>query len=833
MTLFPVTPETYTLSITPDLQRFVFDGHLTLSAVAHAPCDTIRLDCADLEIRTCNISTGKTDAAQTSCKFTLDPAKETLIIVPPEPISGPFFLTIVYSGTINDTMAGFYRSRIEVPGGPTHMAVTQFQESDARRAFPCFDHPAQKAVFELKMIIPEELVAISNTTIQSMTQQADGKKQVVFAPTPKMSTYVFFFGVGPFEIHPDATDPRVRGVCLPGMGDQTRFGLTFGRKALAYGEAYYGIDYPLPKMDLIAVPDFAFGAMENWGAITFRENLFLHISGVTSWEGESRICEVIAHEIVHQWFGNLVTPEDWKYLWLNESFATYFGYGMVDHYHPDWEFWPQFVKSQTESAMSRDALHETIPIEMPGDALVAITTSTAPIIYNKGGSVLRQLEAWIGPDPFKAGLRRYLSDYAYGCAASHHLWEILAQTSGIPVDRFMENWITQPGFPLVTVRRNGDTLFFDQRRFTFLPGDTREMWMIPLTLALYSHDGSVTVHTRIMENATDEVDLPKGIHAYKINPQQTGFYHVKYEDPDNFQELETRVKNRSLPSMDRWGIQNDAYALVKSGALTMDAYLSVAQWYMGESDYLPLSSLDNHLFEAALILEGEIRARTIRTEIALIHTALDTMGWTPSDRDRPTSAMLRDQLLVHGACLKDDRVLRHLEPRFREFMEGAGIVPDIFRAVMTAGGVKGDPAALDAMIARYEKSAVEHERMILVSAFGSIAPWPLLEKALDYALNHVPDRIRYLALVVAAGNPEAGSNLWPWLEDRLPRMKTMHPMLFERVISAFVPIPGLADPNQTLAFCKTLVTYEPRLADIIALSRERLQVNVAFRQRER
>jgi aminopeptidase N len=197
-------------------------------------------------------------------------------------------------------------------------------------------------------------------------------------------------------------------------------------------------------MDLIAVPDFAFGAMENWGAITFRENLLLHVPGVTSREGESRICEVIAHEIAHQWFGNLVTPEDWKYLWLNESFATYFGYGMVDHHHPDWEVWHQFVRSQTETALARDALHETFAIEMPGGAQVAITTSTAPIIYSKGGSILRQLEAWIGPDHFKAGLRRYLTAFAYGSAASHHLWESLSAASGRPVDALMKNWVTPP-----------------------------------------------------------------------------------------------------------------------------------------------------------------------------------------------------------------------------------------------------------------------------------------------------------------------------------------------------------------------------------------------------
>ena len=450
----------YRLTIEPDLGRFTFAGRMILSANADEPTDTLTLDCAELAIWQCRVQPDRPDEKGIDCPFTLDPAKTGLTIHLPDSLSGVFQLTIDYTGKINDRMAGFYRSRIQTDNLQNYMAVTQFQESDARRAFPCLDHPAQKAIFTVEMVIEKNLTAISNTDIQTIAELENGRRRVTFHPTPKMSTYLLFFGVGPFEIHEDIVDRRVRAVCLPGMGDQTAFGREFGRKALAYGEDYYAIDYPLTKLDLIAVPDFAFGAMENWGAITFRENLLLNIPGVTSREALARICEVIAHEITHQWFGNLVTPEDWKYLWLNESFATYFGYGMVDHHYPEWEIWDQFVRSQTETAMARDALNETFAIEMPGGAQVAITTSTAPIIYSKGGSILRQLEAWIGPDHFKAGLRRYLTDFAYGNAASHHLWESLSAASGMPVAELMRSWVTQPGFPVITAERKNNTLSF-------------------------------------------------------------------------------------------------------------------------------------------------------------------------------------------------------------------------------------------------------------------------------------------------------------------------------------------------------------------------------------
>ena len=266
-----ITPTAYALVIEPDLERFQFAGRMTLTATIENPTDTINLDCAELAIWKCRVNAEGSDDDPADCSFTLEPEKEKLTIHMPAAISGTVAMTIEYVGQINNRMAGFYRSRI--PGGdhPDHIAVTQFQESDARRAFPCLDHPARKAVFTITMVVPEALTAIANTGIDSTRSLGNGRKEVVFHPTPTMSTYLLFFGVGPFEIHQDEQDPRVRAVCLPGMGAQTGFGRRFGRKALGYGEDYYGIDYPLDKMDLIAVPDFAFGAMENWGAITFRE----------------------------------------------------------------------------------------------------------------------------------------------------------------------------------------------------------------------------------------------------------------------------------------------------------------------------------------------------------------------------------------------------------------------------------------------------------------------------------------------------------------------------------------------------------------------------------
>lgn len=387
-----IKPEHYALQIRPDLSNFSFSAQATIRLTAAQPVSDLTLNAKDLAVWSCRLLT---DGQYKECRFSMDPSGETMDIDFPEKMEGAITVQIDYEGKINDLMAGFYRSRYVEAGADQYIAVTQFQESDARRVIPCMDNPLHKATFDIEMIVDEKLEAISNEVVVEKKQLGNGKKRIKFRKTPTMSTYLVFLGIGKFDFVRNTRDPRVSVVTLPSQTRYADFGAEFGQKALGYCEQYFQIPYPLPKMDLIAVPDFAFGAMENWGAITFRENLLLFYPGTTSKAGEQRICEVIAHEIVHQWFGNLVTPSDWKYLWLNESFATYFAYRVVDHYYPEWDTWGQFLTGQTDVALSRDQLTDTQSIEIPGGGQVMINVSTAPIIYSKGGSILRQVEGYV------------------------------------------------------------------------------------------------------------------------------------------------------------------------------------------------------------------------------------------------------------------------------------------------------------------------------------------------------------------------------------------------------------------------------------------------------
>ena len=442
----------YTLHIVPDLENLTFEGRLRLTASPEAPLETLQLNAAELDIRRCRVMQG---IAAVETAYDLDAANETLAIRMSPTVLEPFSVDIEYGGLINDRMAGFYRSAYRWNGQKHFMAVTQFQESDARRALPCLDHPRHKATFDIAMTVDADLTAISNGAVREEISLANGKKEVRFERTPRMSTYLVFFGVGRFESRQDGEDKRVHLLTPPGGSQYGDLGLLCGRQSLQFCEAYFGIPYPLDKLDLISIPDFAFGAMENWGAVTFRENLLLDYPGVTSKAGQERIFEVTAHEITHQWFGNLVTPADWRYLWLNESFATFFGYGIVDHYRPEWEIWSQFILSQTDAALRRDGLQETFPIEIPGGEHLVINTSTAPIIYSKGGSVLRQIRGFIGEAAFQEGLRHYLGRHAYQCADSLQFWEAFEAVSDQPVSDIMRAWVEQPGYPVVRARRDG------------------------------------------------------------------------------------------------------------------------------------------------------------------------------------------------------------------------------------------------------------------------------------------------------------------------------------------------------------------------------------------
>ena len=823
----PVNPIHYTLRLEPDLVRFRCSGQVEIVAQATEAIDTVVLNVLELAIWDCRL---KENDKLKACAFMLKPDKEELHVILPQPMEDRITLVITFEGHINDKMAGFYRSRFEFEGQTRYIGVTQFEESDARRAFPCMDHPARKATFDVEMVVDAELTAISNGAVRKESHLDSGKKRVQFERTPRMSTYLLFFGVGQFEFVQDPVDKRVFVAATPGKKAYTDFGLTFGRQALKFCEEYYQVPYPLSKMDLIAVPDFAFGAMENWGAITFRENLLLHFPEITSKSGEERICEVIAHEIVHQWFGNLVTPSDWKYLWLNESFATYFGYGVVDHYYPDWGVWEQFINGNTNLAFNRDALHETFAIEIPGGEHVVINTSTAPIIYSKGGSILRQIEGFIGPEHFKNGLRHYLKTHEYRNAASHHLWEALEEISQQPVTHLMKSWIEQPGHPLVVAERQGNQLVLTQKRFTFLPNQFDQVWQIPVTIRWFNASGDSGTMTQLMVDQSMTLPLGEDVVAYKINADQTGFYRVQYRQAENLEALGPYVKDRTLSEIDRWGLQNDLFAAVRSGSAGLETYLAFIDWYGDEDAYLPLSSLAGNLFSAYLIAPDEKRQRIAAVGKQLLDHTLSKIGFEPIPDEPFTISILRDQILYPAVLFGSTQAAEFATATFASLMAGKSVHADIMKSVLQVGAHSGDAQTLDGLIQRLENAESEHERMNILVALACFSDPALIERSLAYCLEHVPDRNKFIPVTATAANPIAADHMWNWYVDNLDALERFHPMLYERVIASVVPLGGMQQPAEVREFFESYVAKNPQVADVVKLSLEKLEINLRTRK---
>jgi tricorn protease interacting factor F2/3 len=820
-------PIHYQLRLEPDLNTFSFKGVVAVQLHSPQPSDQIQLNSLELTISTCKVKKGDQWEA---CKFYLEPQKETLKITLPDKMAGRIDILIDFAGSINDKMAGFYRSAYTLEGHTRYIAVTQFEESDARRALPCMDHPLYKATFDIEIITEKNLNVISNEAIEEEKDLSDGKKSVRFRRTPRMSTYLLFFGVGEFETFKDVQDERVIGAALPDRIDHLAFGTEFGRKALQYCENYYGIPYPLTKMHLIAVPDFAFGAMENWGAITFRENLLLFYPEITSSLGVQRICEVTAHEIVHQWFGNLVTPSDWKYLWLNESFATYFGYGVVDHYYPEWGTWDQFLLGQTETAMSRDALHETFPIEIPGGEHVVINSSTAPIIYSKGGSLLRQIQGYIGMENFQNGLRHYLKLHQYDCASSYHLWEAFDAVSDRPVADMVHPWIEQPGFPLIEARRNGKQLTLSQKRFTYLPQTSETVWPIPIVMEIFKNNGDAIRQVEVLEEKTRTIELTPDTAAVKVNAGQTGFYRTYYPETVDLEVLGGFVREKRLGPEDRWGLQNDLFALARANILSFEDYLQFLTFYEKENAYLPLSSIDDNLFQAFLVLDEIWQNRIAKKGQSVAEKTLEQIGHTPLPNEPRTISLLREQMIWHAAVYNHKETLDFAEEQFDNLTRGEAVSPDITKCIMQAGALSNGSTAFDWLCRHLETTTSEHERMNVLTALGCFKEPELLKTAAQYTLDKVPARNKFIPLVSMAANPYAIPFLWEWYVSHVTELETFHPMLYERVIAAIVPIAGMRAPETVRSFFKKYMQKIPLVADISRLSLEKLEINLNMRR---
>ncbi|NBV03871.1 MAG: M1 family peptidase, partial [Acidimicrobiia bacterium] len=475
-------PNRYEVHLEPDLDAATFSGTVTIHVDVATPdpsMDGIVLNAAELGIHSATI-----DGEPAS--VTVDEDLERVTVSTGSPLdAGPHRVELTFDGTINDRLRGFYRSTfIDGDGVEQVIATTQMQSTDCRRAFPCLDEPEFKAVFSITMTVADGLTVISNSPESSRreVESPSGRRvEVTFGDTMRMSTYLVAFIVGPLKAT-DAIDVDgvpVRVVHTPGKGHLTAFGLETAAFSLRWFREYYGIDYPGDKIDLVALPDFAAGAMENLGCITFRENLLLVDPARSTQSEKQLVVDVVAHELAHMWFGDLVTMRWWNGIWLNEAFATFMELAACAAFRPEWGRWETFGVERSV-AFETDSLSSTRPVEFevrsPADAEGMFDVLT----YQKGGALLRMLEQHLGEERFRAGVSHYLKRHAYRSTETADLWDAIEETSGEPVRRIMDSWIWQPGYPLVEATLDGDEVVLGQRRFSFSDSGDGTVWAVPV-----------------------------------------------------------------------------------------------------------------------------------------------------------------------------------------------------------------------------------------------------------------------------------------------------------------------------------------------------------------
>src|SRR2546427_5336994 len=570
--------------------------------------------------------------------------------------SGP--LEVDYKGKVSESLTGFYKA----PYGDKYVLTTHFEAGHARRLLPCIDHPAYKADFKLTVRTRNDLSVISNMPVESEKKEGN-MKTVTFQKTPKMSTYLLYLGIGRFQEdrnRHNKTELYTASVVKPDGRIKTGLAFEAAQKSLEFYEKYFGIPYDLPKLHLIAVPEFAYGAMENWGAITFRE-ILLHADEDTSTSTKKNIVEVIAHEIAHMWFGDLVTMKWWDDLWLNESFATFMAYKVVDWAYPQWKIWQDFVKNSTGGAMARDALKSTHPIEAKVRSPEEVEELFDEISYGKGASILRMIEAYIGPENFKNGVRHYLQKFRYGNASGQDLWSNLQEGSGTEVARIMEGWISQEGFPVVKASLADGRLTLEQERFLLTGETSKQIWPIPVTMNI---DGKT--QSLLLDKKRSEVKLPTTLRSIKVNVDQTGFYVVQYDG----NELGGLVWKGRLSPLDRWGLISDAKAFLLSGRIPFKEYLDLIERYENEDEYLPAIEVSDQLaflYQIAPSKLIDIKRKVHHTELKIFQSKKDDNSTTLKG------------IVAARLTLVDDAYAKEASSKFKDL---ANVEPDMKRSVV-------------------------------------------------------------------------------------------------------------------------------------------------------
>ena len=820
-----VNPINYELVFEPDFKKFTFGGKETITIDCKKTTKIISLNCAEIKIKSCQVKRkGRLVASSTKT----NEKKEELQITLKEKIKGSATIILEFQGILNDRLLGFYRSQYKQGGKTKYLATTQFEAADARRAFPCWDEPEAKATFDISIIADNRFTAISNMPVKSKTKLGN-KTQYKFGKTPVMSTYLVYLGVGEWEyLTGKIGKTQIRVVTTSGNKSKGKFALDLGKKLLVSYEKYFGINYPLPKLDLIAIPDFAAGAMENWGAITFRETILLYDPKTSSTKTKQYIAEVISHEIAHQWFGNLVTMKWWNDLWLNESFATFMATKFVDKFYPEWDLWNQFVEDAMNVAMGLDSLKTTHPIDVKVNSPAEIREIFDAISYDKGGCILRMLEHYVGEPNFRKGLMKYLKSFKFKNAKGQDLWNAIGKASKMPVSSMVNSWLKQPGYPLVEIQQDGNNLHIKQNRYLLEPDNKSQKgrWIIPLAIGLPEK-----IITKLFSKKSMSLRIPKSTLGFVANYGRKGFYRVKY-DEGILLDLKMLVDQKQLPSIDRWAIQNDLFSLCVSGNEQVQNYLDFSDAYYEEDSYLASINVAHNLASLYFRAFDQKFSEEIRCyAINYFRKILFDLGWEPKKSDKHTDALLRSFAISTLGKMGDEEVSQEAKKRYDKFLKyPKSLSPDLIEPICSIASWNGNSKTHAELVKLYKNAKTMEEKLRFLGAMCGFKDQKLLKKSLDFSqTSSVRSQNMQLPIMKVAANPYGKKILWPWLKKNWKKLnkKVGHGNpLFNRIVASISLVADDSMEKEIKQFFRKNPT--PGTERTEAQTLERIRINSKF-----
>ncbi|KAK4591210.1 hypothetical protein RGQ29_021417 [Quercus rubra] len=783
-------PTSYDLYLKLDLTACTFSGTVQVNLNILEHTKYLVLNALELDVHKVWFTKSNNQTYQ-PCDVVLDGDDEILVLVFDEMLSpGDGVLGIDFSGALNQQLKGLYRCTYVDGGVKKNMAVTQFQAVDARRCFPCWDEPALKATFKITIDVPSELTALSNMPITD-EKLNENIKTVYFEESPIMSTYLVAVVVGVFDHIEETTadGTKVRVYCPVGKCDKGKFALDVAVKALDIFTRYFSTPFPLPKLDMVAVPEFSDAAMENYGLITYRENVLLYDDLLSPADRKQFLTIAVSHEVAHQWFGNLVTMEWWSHLWLNEGFATWVSYMATDIMFPKWKIWTQFLL-KTNDGLRMDALEQSHPIEVEVHHARSIEEIFDSISYKKGSAVIRMLQGYLGDGTFQKSLSSYIKRYAGKNAKTDDLWGVLSENSGVELNSMMDAWSKKKGFPVISVKYKDNILEFEQSQFlsSGLGGDG--LWIVPITLSIGSYNKCKTF---LLETKSGKVDISELVHSphensssvneknkekcddhfwVKVNTEQSGFYRVNYEDK-LAAGLKKAIESNCLSAPDKFGILDDTYALCEACKQPLSSLLSLMVVYRKELDFIVLSKLINVCYKVMEIASDAIPAVVNELKqffIDLLLFSAEKSGWESISGESHLNALLRGEVFLALATFSHNKTHKEAIQRFQMLLNDRNtrlLSADTRKAafiVVMLNASTTDRNGFESLLKLYREADTVQEKELVLRCLASCPDPNILLEVLNFMLSDEvrdQDSIYVLFMISSEGREVA----WRWLKE--------------------------------------------------------------------